>query len=70
MGLTAQDLEKDFPELVKEIKDLSKHLESGESKEFKNYKAVNYTSLIPLLIAGVQEQQTQMEEQKKILGTL
>ncbi len=64
MGLTAQDVEKEFPELVKDIKDISGYLETGNT-DIKSYKAVNYTNLIPLLIAGIQEQQSQLEKQNK-----
>ncbi|MBL7931920.1 MAG: T9SS type A sorting domain-containing protein, partial [Bacteroidia bacterium] len=65
MGLNAQDLEKDFPELVTEMTDISGYLESNKGESIKTFKAVNYTNLIPLLIAGVQEQQEQLKQQAK-----
>ena len=65
MGLTAQEVEKNFPELVREMTDISDYLKTGEAGKIKIYKAVNYTNLIPLLIAGMQEQQAQLQEQKE-----
>lgn len=65
MGLTAQEVEKNFPELVSEMTDISDYLKTGEAGKIKTYKAVNYTNLIPLLIAGMQEQQAQLQEQKE-----
>lgn len=47
-GLLAQDVEKIYPEFVRE--------------GFRGYKTVKYTSFIPLLIKTVQEQQQQIIE--------
>lgn len=66
MGLNPEELQEVFPELVKEIADVSERLENdNEIAEIKKYKAINYTNLIPLLIAGMQEQQAQLQEQKE-----
>jgi hypothetical protein len=70
MGLNAQDLEKDFPELVKEIKDLSGQMAGQKTGSSGNLKSVNYTNLIPLLIAGMQEQQKQIEAQQVLISEL
>lgn len=51
-GFIAQDLQKVMPELVTEITDKDKTL------------AVNYTSLIPVLVKAIQEQQLQIEALK------
>jgi hypothetical protein len=48
MGFIAQELQKIYPEIVMEGKD-----------EFKTL-AVNYTSLIPVLVKSIQEQQVQI----------
>lgn len=64
MGLIAQDLETVFPTSVKEIKAkqfLNKEHKIGHSTP--DYKGVNYISLIPLLIAGAQEQQVKIDQQ-------
>ncbi|MFY2561272.1 tail fiber domain-containing protein [Corallococcus terminator] len=59
MGLVAQDVEKIFPQLVKQttVRDAS----GGVVGE---YKAVDYASLIPVLIKGMQEQQDIIQAQQ------
>ena len=54
-GFIAQDLQKVFPDLVNEGKDEDKLL------------SVNYISFIPLLTKAIQEQQSQIEDHKKIM---
>lgn len=54
-GLLAQDVQKLFPDLVKENGD--------------GYLSVNYIELIPLLIQAVQELSGEVEELKKQLDT-
>jgi hypothetical protein len=70
MGLSANDLEVVFPELVKEIKDMSLRMETEKENDVKSYKTINYLNLIPLLIAGVQEQQKQIDNQKQMINEL
>ena len=55
-GLSAQELQQILPELVSEHKD--------------GYLAVNYIGLIPILIEGMREQQTIIEELQSELTTL
>jgi hypothetical protein len=57
-GFIAQELRKVFPDLVKEGTDKDKLL------------SVNYTSIIPVLTKGIQEQQKQIEEQQKQIDKL
>jgi hypothetical protein len=52
-GVMAQELEKIYPELVTED-------ENG-------YKAVNYIELIPVLIKSIQELDSKVNEQEKII---
>jgi len=56
IGLSAQELQQFYPELVKED-------ESG-------YLSVNYTGLVPVLIEAIKEQQMQIEAMQKELTKL
>jgi len=80
LGLLAQDLEMVYPELVQEVSADRNHNESeGEGEhtphtasdrdEFK-FKAVNYNGLVPVLIAGMQEQQRDIEAKDKQINAL
>jgi hypothetical protein len=55
MGFIAQEIQKVLPMVVKEGSDKDKLL------------SVNYISLIPVLTKAIQEQQSQIEEQKKTM---
>lgn len=70
-GFIAQEVEKDFPELVKEQrKPLTKDEKGNILTEEITFKAVNYTALVPMLVKGVQEQQAEIESQSSALNTL
>ncbi|MEX0981516.1 MAG: tail fiber domain-containing protein [Bacteroidales bacterium] len=56
IGVIAQDVEKVFPELVRENID--------------GMKAVNYSGLIPVLIEAIKDQQMQIEAQQQQINTL
>lgn len=62
-GFIAQEVEAAFPDLVKE-RTLSPATTQGMVEEV-SFKSVNYTELIPILTAAIQEQQKQIEELKK-----
>ena len=72
-GFIAQELEQVFPEMVKEVrqwineKDVE---ENGTDKEYLEFKAVNYTPIIPLLVSAVQEQQNTIGERDDRIGEL
>jgi hypothetical protein len=78
MGLIAQDLQKVFPELIKEMSAQKKFNDKGElTFNTPDFKAVQYIGLIPVLIAGFQEQHTtiaaqqkQLDEQKQLIDAL
>lgn len=82
-GLIAQDVEKVLPNIVKDSKfetglatppALPTGKEGTKRSEVKSetidFKAVNYTELIPLLIKGMQEQQQEINELKQQIATL
>ena len=60
MGFVAQEVEKLFPEIVKEIS-----LRDGTS-----YKAMNYDAIGVLAIKAIQEQQVIIEDQQKAITLL
>lgn len=67
-GLIAQDLEKVFPELVKQVTQPAVEDENGRILAEKvNYKSVNYIALVPILIESIQEQQAIIEKQNEII---
>ena len=66
IGLLAQDLEKVIPEAVKDAGINTAKLKTGrpvegEKGEDINFKAVNYTELIPVLIKALQEQDAKIK---------
>jgi hypothetical protein len=82
-GLIAQDVQKVLPNLVKNSKfetELATEpvLPSGKEgiksttakSETIDFKAVNYTELIPVLIKGMQEQQQRIEDQQQKITQL
>jgi len=72
-GLVAQDVERVLPDLVKDTRfypaKATPLSESGDlqNSEALNFKAVNYTELIPIMIKALQEQQQEIEELKRIV---
>ncbi|MEL6699876.1 MAG: tail fiber domain-containing protein, partial [Bacteroidota bacterium] len=66
-GLIAQELEKVYPELVKEyaspITKLNKEGTDIIQDGMMYYKSVNYTNLVPVLIGAIKEMQTQTTEE-------
>ncbi|MES2678504.1 MAG: tail fiber domain-containing protein [Bacteroidota bacterium] len=64
LGLIAQDLEMVFPNCVRQSGKIEEKNKNGEIiASIPDHKVVNYVSLIPVLIAGIQEQQAQIETQ-------
>ncbi|NTX09064.1 tail fiber domain-containing protein [Myxococcus sp. CA040A] len=59
MGLVAQEVEKVFPQLVKQTS-----LRDASGGVVGEYKAVDYASLIPVLVKGMQEQQDVIQAQQ------
>lgn len=66
-GLIAQEVEEILPDLVKT--NTHTYSENGVSKTM-DYKSMNYTELIPLLIKAVQEQQQEIEQLKAELENI
>lgn len=67
-GFVAQELKKVFPEAVKDIK--HPVFEGSTLVRTEDIVAVNYQSLIPVLIKAVQEQQVMIEDLKKEVNEL
>lgn len=65
MGFIAQEVEKILPELVKE----NTTSRDAQGRDLK-LKSVNYIQLIPLLAAGLKEQQQLIEHMKARIGQL
>ncbi len=81
-GLVAQELEQVLPGLVQasefqphlaqkpEIPDSSGAKNISKKEAPINYKAVNYTELIPILVKGIQEQDEKIANQEQQIGAL
>jgi hypothetical protein len=72
-GLIAQDVEKILPCMVKETKfetRLANPDADPKSSETINFKALNYTELIPVIIKGMQEQQQTIDELRQQVNDL
>jgi hypothetical protein len=70
-GLLAQDVQEVLPGLVKDFTHPAR-LDTAGNEVFaaSNLKAVNYSELIPFLIAGIKQQQEQIEEQQEQIEAL
>ncbi|CAN5758037.1 hypothetical protein BH10BAC2_BH10BAC2_07750 [soil metagenome] len=79
-GLLAQDLEKILPALVKDNQFETRDAATSDSKqavsktaeqnETIDFKSVNYTELIPIIIKALQEQDKTIQEQHTKIETL
>ena len=68
VGVIAQEIEKVLPEVVS-IAPIDRE-DDGKSKSGKNYLTVDYKKIVPLLIQGIKEQQTIIEDLKARIETL
>jgi hypothetical protein len=69
-GLIAEDVEKVLPGLVKQTKFETVRDESrknGVSSSAIEFKALNYTELIPIIIKGMQEQDALIQKQQQLM---
>lgn len=64
IGLIAQDVEKYFPDVVKELK------QPFYSNDDKEYKSINYTEFVPIIINSMKEQQVIIDDLKKEIQLL
>lgn len=63
-GFIAQELEQVYPALIRN----NVHIAPQDQTAKVEFKSVNYTEMIPLLVKAIQEQQQQIEELKKQLA--
>ena len=70
LGLSAQEIQKIAPEIVKLAPFDMETDEEGNitSKSGENYLTVNYAKLVPILVEAIKEQQKQIEELKSKIG--
>jgi hypothetical protein len=71
IGLISQELEEVLPNLVRSTIHPGTNDEEGNVIHHDlEFKAVNYSGLIPVLIAGMKEQQTIIESQNEVLAQM
>jgi hypothetical protein len=70
LGLSAQEIQKIAPEIVKLAPFDMETDEEGNitSKSGENYLTVNYAKLVPILVEAIKDQQKQIEELKSKIG--
>ena len=70
-GLIAEDVQQVLPQLVKEISTPVKYDSMGTVQQASlHFKALNYTGLIPILIAAAKEQQWHIDSLDQALNAL
>lgn len=68
-GLLAQEVEQVFPELVsKEVHPETKDLRGNTTSPRLEYKGLNYTALIPILVGAVKQQQTKIDSLNEVIA--
>lgn len=67
-GFIAQEMETVFPEFVTDVKGPKGFDKAGKLEGMMDFKAINYTALIPVLTSAIQQQQQQLETQKQELA--
>lgn len=70
-GLIADEVEKVFPEFVKESNSAVRYdAKTGRKSESITFKSVDYVELIPVLISSIQEQQSMITEKDATIAEL
>ena len=74
-GLIADEIKQVFPSMVKQAVQPAKYENDDRSNgrlvaEEVSFEAVNYTAMIPVLIAAIQEQQMMIEAQQRKIEEL
>jgi hypothetical protein len=71
IGLIAQEVEEVFPSVINEVGEITRKNSKGETiMHAPNHKGVNYISLIPVLIKGMQEQEERITQQQQQIEEL
>jgi hypothetical protein len=71
LGLISQQVEEVFPQLVEDVVRPAKEDSAGNVIEPElSFKAMNYDGLIPVLIAGFQQQQAMIDQQQATIAQL
>ena len=74
-GLVADEVKQVFPSMVKQVVQPAKYENDDHNSgrvvaEEVSFEAVNYTAMIPVLIAAMQEQQAMIEAQQRRIEEL
>jgi hypothetical protein len=67
-GLIADEVESVFPELIRDNVQVGMDENGQVTAKDMHFKCLNYTGLIPVLVAAIQEQQKQIEELQSALA--
>ena len=68
MGLIAQDVENVFPNMTKQAREPEKKDVNGKIiNAAVDFKTLNYTALIPVIISSIQEQQGVIQKQQETI---
>jgi regulator of replication initiation timing len=68
IGIMAQDIEKQWPQLVRTDKHQQLDTAKAAAPKFDEFKVVNYNGLIPILVKGIQELDATVDSLKALVA--